>query len=281
MVLSKLIARSVDLIPWGLRDRIRKIPGVAPLQRALVSRALDGKSFTHEVSAGPARGLRFPIVMPAGKLYWTGTYEIETAEAIATETPQNGVCYDIGGHHGYMAGIMAVNGSRRVYCFEPNPDNLEKIARMRDLNPDRNIEAVSVAVGGQDGQARFTLMAESSMGKLADSSFQADLAGGETFEVTVRALDSLLASGEIEPPDFMKIDIEGAEFDALKGAQETVARHRPTILIEVHSAELAVACRDWLLERAYQVSFVQSDASLSPDAFRVCHLLAQPEAETA
>ena len=57
---------------------------------------------------------------------------------------------------------------------------------------------------------------------------------------TVVSIDSLVASGAIPPPDVMKIDTEGAELQAIDGARETIARHRPAIVCELHDTNAGV-----------------------------------------
>jgi hypothetical protein len=53
-------------------------------------------------------------------------------------------------------------------------------------------------------------------------------------KVAVARLDDLLSAGEIPPPDFVKIDVEGAEVEVLEGARETLARFGPTLIVELH-----------------------------------------------
>ena len=70
-------------------------------------------------------------------------------------------------------------------------------------------------------------MPDSSMGKLASCSFQAEAPALGEIAVTVRRIDSLLQSREILPPNVVKIDVEGAELDVLSGAAEML-RHVAT-----------------------------------------------------
>ena len=70
-----LLRKSVSLVPWQIRGVIKKMPLMAPLQRRLLARFLEGHEFIHMVDAGPARGLRYPITLPQDKGIWTGTYE--------------------------------------------------------------------------------------------------------------------------------------------------------------------------------------------------------------
>lgn len=275
--LTRLLSGSVNLVPWWLRDRIRRIPGVAAAQRKLVSQVLDGAEFVHAINAGPAAGLRLRVKLPQDKLYWTGTWEHEVTAALAAQTRTGDVCYDIGGHRGFMAGVMALNGARSVYCFEPNPANIATIEDLVAHNPGAGIRLLPYAVGDCDGVVAFSVMADESMGKLADSSFQPDASGARRIEVHMRSLDSLVGTGEIEPPALIKIDIEGAEAIALAGAAEVVAAHRPRFLIEIHSWDLLVRCRQWLEERGYRCSILEAGLEpVSEPSFKVCHLVAAP-----
>lgn len=277
MKLTRLLARSVDFVPWGLRRHVRRVPGVAQVQRAIVQKALAETEFIYVINAGPAAGLRMRIRMPDDKLYWTGTWEYEVTSRLVELVRADTVCYDVGGHRGFMAGVMARNGARRVYCFEPNPLNGSKIQELARLNPDLKIVTMPYAVGSQDGVARFALMPESSMGKLATSSFQVDAERVSEIEVDVRSLDSLVLRGEVDPPALVKLDVEGAELAALEGAAALVERHRPTFLIEVHSFELLESCRSWLSDRGYSLTTVERGSPISGAAdFRVCHVIAVP-----
>jgi hypothetical protein len=57
--------------------------------------------------------------------------------------------------------------------------------------------------------------------------------GDSAFDVEIRTLDSVLQGRNINQDDFIKIDVEGAEIDVLKGSLQTLERHQPTLCIEV------------------------------------------------
>jgi hypothetical protein len=64
-----------------------------------------------------------------------------------------------------------------------------------------------------------------------------DLRG--TIEVELVTIDALIAQRGLRPPNLVKVDVEGAELDALKGMAETLRTHRPTVLYEVDDASPA------------------------------------------
>jgi hypothetical protein len=53
-------------------------------------------------------------------------------------------------------------------------------------------------------------------------------------DVELVAIDDLIRSGELRPPALVKIDVEGAEIAVLEGMRETIGRHRPAIICELH-----------------------------------------------
>lgn len=59
--------------------------------------------------------------------------------------------------------------------------------------------------------------------------------------VTVRRLDTAILEYNLAPPQVLKIDVEGAEIDVLRGAAGTVASYRPLMFIELHDTNYAIA----------------------------------------
>ena len=88
----------------------------------------------------------------------------------------------------------------------------------------------------------------------------------------VVSIDSLVARGEIPPPDVLKIDTEGAELQAIEGARATIAEHRPAIVCELHDTNAAfVALMD---ELGYVTSNLDGPAAVLGAG--PVHALAQP-----
>ena len=150
---KNIMTHSVDLVPWWMRDLIKKIPIISGIQRIIFNKFLSEKEFIYKISAGPAKGLNFPIKLPDDKLIWTGTWEKEISEVIAENVKKGLASYDIGSHRGFMAGIMALTDASKVYCFEPNPQNLKHLAVLHKLNDQFKLEVLPYAVSDSDGEA--------------------------------------------------------------------------------------------------------------------------------
>lgn len=75
--------------------------------------------------------------------------------------------------------------------------------------------------------------------------------------VISRTVDSLISERALHAPDFMKIDTEGHELRVLFGARQTLAVHRPDMLIEFHSPELHDSCQALLEQYGYQCQTIR------------------------
>jgi FkbM family methyltransferase len=259
MTLKSVLGEGVNYIPYSLRPWIKNVPGIAGLQRWIVARFLSDESFVHTINVGPAAGLRFEVTLPLDKPVWAGVFEPEFTSAIAEHVRPGDICYDIGGYRGYISGVMALAGAFKVFVFEPMPANQRAVRRLCELNPHLPINVFAVALGSTDGQALLKVMPDSSMGKLANSPFQPESMALGEIPVAVRQIDSLLQNREILPPNVVKIDVEGAELDVLRGAVEMLRMSRPTIFLEAHSAALEKACSQQFLRLGYKIHRLEQD----------------------
>jgi FkbM family methyltransferase len=214
--------------------------------------------------------------MPRDKLIWTGTWEKDLAEAVSATVRPGDVCLDVGSYRGFFAAVMAVAGASRVLCFEPLPANVSSLKELSELNPLLPLSVHGIALGATDGDAEFAIMPEATMGKLASSPFQPGARRRGDTVVREARLDTLVASGAVPAPHVIKIDVEGAEADVLRGASRTLATSRPALFIEAHTHELAMTCTAMLEAFDYRVSVLETGGSPG-DAphLEVSHLIAQ------
>lgn len=275
MSFISILQKALDLIPFSLRDKIKTIPVVKELQQGLIKRFLSGKEFITTINGGPAKGLKFPVKMPQDKTMWIGTWELEFAEDLASRVIKGKICYDIGGYKGYYAGIMALKGASKVLVFEPMPANIEKINQLITLNPNLPIELIPSAVSDVNGKSFFRIMPEETMGKLNNSRFQEKENHLEKIEVNCITLDSMINSGLM--PDFIKIDVEGAEEFVLKGGIELLKLKKPVLMIEIHSREIGNRCFQ-LLQTIY-TEIIVLETGKNPEEEtppEICHYVVNP-----
>ena len=239
--MKKYLIKIVEYLPISVKSSIKNMPVVKVIQTLLFNQFLRNEKFNAIISGGPAKGLTFPVTLPQDKLMWLGTWELDFAKTLKSFVKSGFVCYDIGGYKGYYAGIMALSGAKDVFIFEPMPSNADSINQLIALNPKLPIELHQVAISDISGEADFKFMTEDTMGKLSISSFEKEVSSEKALKVLCKSLDDFISNGFPEP-DFIKIDVEGAEEFVLKGGIELLNRKKPILLIEIHSKEIGMRC---------------------------------------
>lgn len=135
--------------------------------------------------------------------------------------------YDIGANVGYHTLLLAqlVGPSGRCCAFEPNSENCRLIRIGCQHNRLDNVSLWALALSDAPGWAYFSSHIGSNGGLVSEQGF--GLHGHGTV-VPLARLDDLA----LPPPDFVKIDVEGAEYRALRGGERTIAAARPAIVSE-------------------------------------------------
>lgn len=268
----------VDRLParalrWAGRQQFR--PVIGPIVKSLSSRLLDRPRV---VAHGRAAGMR---IDPAGAAagYALGTSEPLIQDAFAEHVTSGGVVWDVGANIGFYTLIASrLVGAGKVVAFEPLPANQQAIRRNLALNEIANVELVAVALSDEQGEAELEIHASPTWAKLdtsGDTSFKRDADVGERVRVAVSTLDAQLA--HVPAPDLVKMDIEGAEVAALRGAQRLLAEHRPTLICELHGTNVAVT--ELLEASGYDVRTIETPLLAPRDAEWYVHVLATPRAE--
>jgi FkbM family methyltransferase len=139
------------------------------------------------------------------------------------------VIYDVGAFHGILTLFFAARGAR-VVAYEPNEMNHARLIENIRLNNLTNVEIRKLAVGSQARSG--TLLYHPSMA--GGGSLHPDAAAGVSQPVQITTLDHDIAAASLPAPDLIKIDIEGWELQALKGARATIDRHHPRLFLEMH-----------------------------------------------
>ncbi|MFE4712060.1 FkbM family methyltransferase [Paenibacillus sp. NPDC056722] len=128
-------------------------------------------------------------------------------------------CFDFGNSLVFQK--WSNNNYEKIYAFEPDPLNHENCKEAILKNEVKNVELINAGLWSESTTLHFN--ADGSGG----SSIEAN---GET-NVNVVSLDSFLNG---QRASFIKMDIEGAELEALKGAKETILKYRPRLAICIY-----------------------------------------------
>lgn len=175
--------------------------------------------------------------------YLIGKYEHKTTRTFLLYLSQlkPGRCViDIGANVGYYAIIAAhylrQKGVGSVFAFEPNPIAFQYLQQNAKLNDLANL--IALPQGVTDGDGRMTLYVNPE--GITFSSLQPYLPHlTESYEVSIISLDNFMATHLGIHIGIMKIDIEGGELLALRGAVKLITRDWPVIMIIYEENELA------------------------------------------
>jgi len=158
--------------------------------------------------------------------------------------------FDVGANLGlYAFAFSATAHDGRIVAFEPDEVNAKLFDTSNARCPRRNIVLERKAVSATSGSAAFLSDdmsgATGSLNQESNSFVERNY-GGTPSRKTVETTTIDEASKRFFPPDFIKIDVEGAELSVLEGAKETLATTRPIMLIEINTEAALERVRELL-----------------------------------
>jgi FkbM family methyltransferase len=190
-----------------------------------------------------------------------GRYELSETEFVKNEIRAGDLVIDVGANIGYYTLLfgMLVAPHGRVVAFEPVPflwDALTKSVQENRLQGICETYRAALSDSDEDSILRFPEYTVNFGGAFLVKDGSSTPPGGIDVRAETRTLDSYLDHSE--SCAFIKIDVEGAEPAVLRGAVHVLARDRPTIMCELHNAQLARVggsdanqLIDWMSERGY------------------------------
>lgn len=211
------------------------------------------------------------------------SYDYWVFRAANAMLDEGGVFYDVGANVGYMTVEVAHLRCRdavQVYAFEPHPRLAEAIRGAVGLNGLDNISLTEAAVGDSAGVVAFTQRGNSFIGSVAVGGSPA------TYSVVAVTLDEMVYERGYQPPDVVKIDVEGYEYAVLSGARRVLAEHQPAVIFELSPGTLRYGyspamLSNLLLEAGDYLFYTVKCAPLLPIEFAAkaesqCDILAIP-----
>lgn len=160
--------------------------------------------------------------------------ETEYTRAMLAALRPDDVFFDIGTN----VGLVALHAASvcQTFAFEPDPEFAQRFGRNCSLNRSRRVMTLQVAVADADGEV--TLYTDGSAGNSPSLVHQRGEKGA--VRVPARSLDSLIGSGMLPVPTVLKLDIEGAEILALRGAEGLLSSEVAprALFIEIHDTFL-------------------------------------------
>jgi FkbM family methyltransferase len=212
----------VDIIQFLLKPKVRTIG-------ARYIKSIDEDDHFYKVQFKEVNAI----------LYWPKCYTIDGMYQVSAETfdkddwhnyqaifkvESSEVLLDIGAAEGLFA--LSVAGlCEKIILIEPNSNFISALRKSFSTMPDK-VEILEFAVGSKTGYTNFS--EESLSGKISDAHLLAK-------QVAMKKIDDII-SDDIKIT-FFKADIEGFELDMLKGAEHTIKRNKPKIVVTTYHKE--------------------------------------------
>jgi FkbM family methyltransferase len=273
-------------LPWNLKKTIWANPTAWRVLSGLARRTgWHDKAFGwYRPCNGPLARVRLYAGHPNDLGVPLGLYEPEFSELFVKvlRSYVAGECgpvvWDVGAFEGYMSLIGTMHGASRVLAFEPCEENRRRLARNTKANQALapRITICPVALSATCGTVE--LRSDSDMTQIMAEGVRIwshRLTQGIDV-VECRTADDYVASGA-PVPDFMKIDVEGAEALVLRGACGVLRNHRPIVLLEIHNRAAAEHSFAILRQADYEVLSVSTAPTFEcAEIIDYGHVLAVP-----
>ena len=184
------------------------------------------------------------ILLPGNEIcrsiFVTGRYEPNEFLWLSRVLKPGSTFVDVGANLGIYTLFAAhrVSASGRVISIEPSTREMEALRGNVELNSIKNVSLVNVAVSDHDGGVELLIASARHAGHNTVGAFGYDTQLEKREKVRVARLDDILESASVKRVDVIKMDIEGAELAALRGATATLERSRPTLVLELSDRAL-------------------------------------------
>ncbi|MCP6718273.1 MAG: FkbM family methyltransferase [Patescibacteria group bacterium] len=217
-------------------------------------------------------GLRLKIQDVSAKIIVSNPIEVSIWQSLCNEGEflqkflskinHHTVFYDIGTH----IGLYALSAAKYkitpkfIYCWEPEPFIFKRLQENINLNRIERILPFSVALGSENSIIEMSTRT----GELGYFTPTLAIKSSKSTPVQVVKGDDWVYKKKLHLPSIIKIDVEGYEFNVLKGLEATIRQSKPIIFLEIHPAflkELGIEKEQvltFLREMDYKITFSSS-----------------------
>jgi FkbM family methyltransferase len=251
---ADMIIKAYRLLPLKLRQRIHD-SRLADIPRSFTRRLIgDVGPAQYVIQSGPMKGKIIHTDLKSWSGYYLGTYEPELVSTLERHVSEGMTVLDVGANHGYFTLLFSqlVGPRGKVYAFEPEPVNYQLLEKTIAANGLSNVEAVKLAVSSRSGVEKLFLedayLGTHSMEKKDSDNY---------IEVNLTSVDEFARERRLPSVDFVKIDIEGHEVEALKGMAETMRRWKPSIVCEFQDQRLLSQGSEILRDNGYTLETIR------------------------
>lgn len=166
------------------------------------------------------------------QLFFFGDYEPDYSAFWFDRAKTASVVFDVGANVGFYSLLAAqANSGAQVHAFEPTPDIAKRLLDHSDMNNFQNIVVNQVGVGDVGGRGRLRHCQGDSGANDGMNFVVSGLSHPNDVEVEIISIDDYCRAKDIRLIDLLKIDVEGAEYDVLLGADSLLRKKAIRCLI--------------------------------------------------
>ena len=210
-----------------------------------------------------------------GQIFFRGSYSGEQLTLLETLLTVDGVFLDVGANQGeFSIAAAGIVRQGKVIAFEPVTEYRARLHENIRLNSYTNIQVVPAALGEHSGSLpiydRQELFEDGTRNEGLPSLFLSGSRPQVREVVSVRTLDDVLSEMGMSRVDLIKLDIEGAEWMALRGATKSLTRWRPTLILEIGAETCRAAgyepqaLAEWIAGLNYRIEKITEDGNTVP-----------------
>jgi len=211
------------------------------INKILISGKDKGVDQTVDMRLGHKITIR-PTEKYLENILYSRQYHDENVFLLDKYLSEGSVIFDIGANVGLYACAYAQyfkSLNVKIYAIEAAKNNFNYLQNNINLNHFTNIEAFNLALGKEKGELEITLPSEDFIGNAVGDNIKGEklimaekTPSSYVQKVEMVTLDEWVENNKIEKCDFIKIDIEGAEFFVFLGGQKFIKKARPIIQSE-------------------------------------------------
>jgi FkbM family methyltransferase len=240
-------------------DVLRRVPAASRGAKRLSHALFPEAAKWVRVRFGISKGLWMRLLLPREVRIWRGEHEVTVQRAILAVVTPGCVVFDVGAHTGSIAlGVARLVGPMgRVVAFEADPQNVNTLKENAARNQLSCLQFVSSAVWSYSAPDISFRQggAHTTHGGVESDGQRAVMSSGEIVKVSAVSLDDFVTNGG-PIPALVKVDVEGGEYEVLRGGTKLFAEKRPLLVAEVHHQEASDQIKVWLTQHRYSSRWI-------------------------
>jgi FkbM family methyltransferase len=168
------------------------------------------------------------------------THEPLSTQLIARELKPGMTCLDIGSNIGYYVLLenKIIGDTGKVIAIEPSPYNFQCLKKNLEFPENSTVKTFNFAAGDIDGEIRFFVNERSNGCQVLNEGRKVPNRPGKIINVPIRTMDKFVEEQNLKNIDFVRMDVEGYEYNIFKGMSKTIEKFHPIVQIEVHLSHM-------------------------------------------